>query len=163
MAKEDVADLPAVPPRKRRALQGVPDLWLALWASDEGLSRGDRSRAQSERERRRRLKPEKIVGLVIEQEGVTPQQLEGIKVSLMKSGASGLTYPRVPAPVHSACRALNLPITVAENRREVIRASHLVIAAPRTVNPIDTGVWELIRYARHRSTPSIIIAPDWRE
>lgn len=163
MAKDDVIELPAQVPRKRRALEAVPDMWLAVWANDDTLSPGDLKRAVGERQRRKRLRPDRVAGLVVEPEGVTPEQLAGIRAILERTQPTAIVQTYVPTKVHTVSKSVAVPITVLPDRREVVKQADVVIACPRTANPISEGVWELIRYARHRSTEVSIITPDWSE
>jgi hypothetical protein len=166
MAKEDIQDIPKSVPHKRGAIEGVPDMWLAIWAGDESLPPSQRKRAQEERDRRKALIPDKKLGLLVGQEGVTPQQLDKLKELLGTSGATEVHHPGVASKVHTACRALGVPVTPhrdvrvddAERMKLVVKASDRIIAAP----PVGSqpGVWDGIRYAKHRSLPVIVVQPD---
>ncbi len=166
MAKDDVADIPSSVPHKRGALEAVPDVWLAVWANDDKLPPSQRKRAQEERDRRKALVPDTKVGLLVGQEGVTPEQLDKLKELLASSGATEVHHPGVASKVHTACRALGVPVTPhrdvrisdAERMKLVVKASDRIIAVP----PAGTrhGITDGIRYAKHRSLPVVVIGLD---
>lgn len=164
MGKDDVVDLPVGPPRKRRALERAPDIWLARWLADESLVPADRRRVEQEKARRKTVTPDRVVGVVVGAEGVTPEQATAIQRALSASGATEIHHPWLPGRVHGMCRALGVPVRIADTPREAVRTADLVIAAPKESREPTTAsvsvVWELIRYARHRRTTVKIAMPD---
>jgi hypothetical protein len=170
--KSDVVeDMPAAPPRKRRQLEQVPDVWLAIWLDSEDLSPSDRRRCQDEKaERARRRKvAEHRVGLIVNQYGLTPDQLAKAIEALRGAGATEVHHGGVPSKLHNAARDLGVVhhkepgwLYSEERDQEVIRSVDAVIACPKetTVQTYATpGVWKAIGYARHRGLPVTVISP----
>lgn len=161
--------MPAAPPRKRRALEDAPALWLAVWLDSE-LSPSDRRRLEEEKARRKALTREHRVGLVVAQEGLTPVQLAAVIAAL--DGASEVHHGGVPSKLHNAAREYGVvhhrdawPFS-DERIKAVIRDSDAIIAAPKeqTIMPYATpGVWRWIGYARNRSLPVRVILPTGDE
>lgn len=169
--RED-APAPKHPPKKRYQLERALDLWLATWAHDEELPERERARVQDERDRRKALKPQRELGLLVEQEGVTPQQLELIVEKFRALQPTGIHHPWVQPRVHSACIELGVPVKVHRDvrdsfapMREVVLSSDIIVAAPRGMNrPSDpTPVWDSLLYARHRKLPLTLVLPNGTE
>lgn len=169
MKSDVVEDMPAAPPRKRRQLEQVPDVWLAIWLASEDLSLSDRRRCEEEKaERQRRRKvAEYRVGLIVNQYGLPPEQLAAAIEALQ--GATEVHHGGVPSKLHNAARELGVvhhkePGWVYSEERDqaVIRAVDAVVACPKetTVQTYATpGVWKAIGYARHRGLPVTVISP----
>lgn len=163
MAKEDVADIPARPPRKRYQIQNeqkIPDLWLATWAHDESLLDRERRFVQEERDRRKAQEPDRKVGVLVDAEDVTPAQLAFLEEKL--AGATEIHHPWTTRRVAGVCRRAKLPVTVHRGLRGVVLASDVVICAPRAPEDFRsrTPAWEAINYARHRKLGVVVMLPD---
>lgn len=158
---KDDAPPPRHPPKKRYQLENqskMPDLWLAIWANDTKLSDDERERVQEERDRRKALKPDLIIGIIVDQEDVTPPQLKVLKEQLANAGATEIHHVWAPRRVASACRRVGIPVTAHRTMHEVVQQSMRVIAAPR--GPADTPAWEAVKYAKHRRLPVTVILPS---
>jgi hypothetical protein len=157
MSKEDVADMPAQPPHKRRSLRAVPDVWLAVWAGSEILTPAEQRRVQEERERRKAQGVAQTrVAIVKGEEGMTPAQRRAI-LSAVPTGALVRHWQLSGGAEDLYREALN---------REV----DLMIAAPREMtmpNNVPTWerspVWAAIAYAKNRRIPVKIILPNGEE
>lgn len=162
--KTDLPDTPLHPPAKRRALEQAPDLWIAQWLAGDDLTPSERRRVEEVKARRRALVRDMRVGLVVGDAGVTPPQLLALADALGGSGATEIHHAGVTSRVHSACKAVGVPVVVhhGETLQHVVRVSDTVIAAPKeTYEPErKTGVWDIIRYAKHRNLAVTIIMPD---
>lgn len=155
MAKDDApAPETSQIPRKRRALEGVPDLWLAQWLA-RTLKPGERRRLEAEKERRKALRKRESFAVTTVQgvEGWTPRQADGILSAA--EGASSL---------------MRTVATDTEMVRRCIIGADLVIAGPREMSvPKNVPTWErspvwaAIAYAKHRRVAVKIIMPDGRE
>lgn len=163
MAKDDIADIPARPPRKRYQLQNeqkIPDLWLARWANDESLSERERKLVQEERDRRKVAAPDVVVGVLVDAEDVTPAQLDFLRERL--GNATQIHHPWTTRRVAGACRHAGALVTVHKELRDVVLSSERILAAPR--GPEDfrhrTPAWEAVQYARHRKLAVTVMLPD---
>jgi hypothetical protein len=171
--KTDIGDAPVAVPRKRRQLEKVPDLWIAQWLARDTTTPSERRKLEAIKQSRRNASPDNRVGLLIGDEGVTPQQFDAVEQLLRKSGATQIHHAGVTRNVHSMCRAIGVEVVVhdhprlpwgnAESMKEVVRESDLVVGAPRSGQPADESVWELLRYAKHRRTAVRAILPDGGE
>jgi hypothetical protein len=170
MAKEDVLELPAAVPRKRRQLESLLDVHIAKWLADDELQPGDRKRLEAEKARRKALVREHRVGLVVPQEGMTPIQQEVLTDLLLESGATEVHHGGVPSKLHNVAREIGVVHHRdtayrfdPERDREVVRCSDAVIAAPKelTIQTYATpGVWAIIGYAKNRNIPTKVVLPD---
>lgn len=167
--KDDVPPLPDRVPAKRRQVENILDLHIAMWLASDKLTPSERRRLEGEKARRKALAPERPVGLLVGREGVTPTQQAVVLDRLAASGATAIHHPGVAAPLHSACRRV-APVEVHRDVRSdhaalrvvVKQATHLVIGAPKENRPADSPVWDAVRYAKHRSTAVEVILPDGR-
>lgn len=169
--KDDV-EIPAKVPAKRKVLENPAltlDLWLAVWANDDSQPPGARKRAQEERDRRKALVPDVRMGVIVGDEGMTPAQRD--RVLELLSGAQ-------PTEIHfrldrvSHLRRVLLPIAQGSHRevphvdeQELVRASTSLLAAPKESEKPGTvvGVWEAVRYAKHRKVPVRVVMPSGEE
>lgn len=171
--KTDVVEgMPAAPPRKRRQLEQVPDVWLAIWLDSDHLSPSDRRRCEQEkadRAARRKLADFKV-GLIVNQYGLPKEQLTAAIEALQESGATEVHHGGVPRRLHNAAREIGVTHhqepgwRYAEERdKAVIYAVDAIIACPKetTVQTHATpGVWKAIGYAKHRGLPVTVILPN---
>lgn len=171
MSKRDlIEDVPAEVPRKRRALERAPDVWLAVWLDRDDLSAGDRKRAQAERDRRKaeRAREQLRLGVIVADEGLTPWQLMRLASAVVEAHPTAVLHTRVPRKMHGvlmeACRQSGaLAELVTGDDAAVVRQADAIVAAPREhgVQPYATpGVWSMIGLARHRSLPVWVVLPD---
>ena len=165
MSKQDVEDVPQQIPKKRRQLEAAPDVWLAVWLSRNDITPSERRRVQAVKDSRKAAIPDKPVGLLVGPEGLTPNQLESLKDALKSATPTEIHHPGVASTVHSLCRSLNVPVIVHRNdMKEVVKSTQFVIGTPKESREpnqkVGTGVWEMIRYAKHRSLVVKIITPD---
>lgn len=164
MREDALPDGPGPVPKKRRQLERALDVQLALWL-DGPLSARDRERVEAERERRKRGRRtvDLAVALVVGQEGATPAQREAIVAALRDLGATEVH--------HSGSKAAHLSALAvgarsvrhhAEGDKPLVRASAALVAAPKDQRPPTQprGVWDTVRYARHRGLPVRIVTPD---
>jgi hypothetical protein len=166
--KED-APVPDDIPRRRMALKTVPDLWIATWLARDDIAPSDRKRLEALKAERRAAVPDRPVGVVVGEEGMTPKQLATFKDVIVKSGATEIHHPGVSSSVHGMCKSLGVPVEVHHDVRdfhagniEVVKASKFVIAAPKgaAMGGRRKTVWDHVRYAKHRSVPVKVIMPD---
>ena len=163
--KDDVGE-PGPVPTKRRALHDAPAVWLAKWLERDDLTTRERKLVEAEKERRKSTSPDVRVGLIIPAEGVTPKQLDALREALPALNATEVHHGGVPSRVHTACRMLGVPVIHHDEPvgrdHEVVKASSIVVAAPKeTRAPVQkVGVWEVIKYAKHRSVPVRVVMPD---
>jgi hypothetical protein len=166
--KDDV-EIPPTPPRKRRALEQALPQWLAMWANDESLPPSQRRRAQAERDRRKRLVPDVIVGVIVGEEGMTPAQRGRLLELIAAARATELHHDwsrsshmrRLLLPLDD----LNVRVVPQQGDHELVRNSTTVVAVPKDVEKPDRveGVWEAVRYAKHRRLPVRVVMPDGNE
>lgn len=79
--KEDLGPPPPHPPHKRRQLEQSPAIWLAIWADNKDgvLTPSELRRVKEERERRKNLVVEEVLGFTGTRAGVTPQQKSTVR------------------------------------------------------------------------------------
>lgn len=174
MSKQDVLELPAEVPRKRRQIEALLDVHIARWLAGEGdngmLTDGERKRLEKEKARRKKLRRDHRVGLIIPQEGMTPVQQAEMTRLMLESGATEIHHGGVPSKVHNLAREIGVVHHRdtawrfdPERDKEVIRESDAIIAAPKegSVQTHATpGVWQMIGYAKHRNIPTTVVLPD---
>lgn len=165
-------DAPAPPrvPRKRRQIEKVPALWLAQWLARHDLPARDVAMVQAEKDRRKKLSPDRVVGFFDEPRGMTPAQRDTLKELLAEIKPTKVThqggYRGAVSKFHGICLAMKIPIEQPVDEREICKIADVVIATPKdTREPArkmdsDEGVWGPIRYARHRGVQVRVIMPD---
>jgi hypothetical protein len=165
MAKEDVKELPQIP-AKRRQIEQMLDLHIAMHLARDDITPGERKRLQIEKERRKKLRPDKRVGIILGVEGATPQQIDVILEMLGDLNPTEVHYTRLPKALYRAVLSKASKLkehTLWNNAQDVARNSDVVIAAPKeTREPtgFKQGVWAYIKYAKHRSIPTTVVLPD---
>jgi hypothetical protein len=168
IAKEDIPPLPAHPPKKRKAMEQVLDIHLAIWANGTGLTPSEYRRVNEERERRKQFRVvNERIGVVLGREGTTPEQQEKLRELLSGRRIASVLHPWVPGPVHHICAQGSKGATVIvvgdpktdvrDAWKTVVKNATLVIAFPRGE---DGELWDTIRYTRHRNIPIIVIMPS---
>lgn len=159
--KEDVGPLPERPPAKRRQLEQTPDLWIAQWLAGDTLTPSERRRLEVEKQRRKDARPERVVGVLVGHEGVTPEQFHSLLAAVLALNPTGIVHPGLQSRLHMQLRALEVPLTVlAGDFQGVVKAANAVLVAPREQAPTDSAMWEMLRYAKHRSLPARAVLPD---
>jgi hypothetical protein len=143
------------------------DIHLAMWAHSETLPKSEKKRVEEERKRRKQERRAERVGLLVGNEGITPEQFVRM-AELLNGERAAMTeiwHAPVSGPVHSLCKSYGVDVEVvktprvtdAERERIVIKNSTKVFAFPRGE---DGPLWDLIRYTRHRNTPITVIMPN---
>lgn len=173
MSKDDLPPCPERPPKKRKALNDAPDIWLRTWLERSNLTPSERKKVQEVVDHRRAERKRETVrlGVLVGHEGMTPQQVLALEnvfsISGMELGSIHLTW--VPSKIYQMCVRRGVSVVVHEGRTwtaqasEVVKNSDLIIAAPKeTQEPVQkvTGsVWGMVKYAKHRSVPVKVIEP----
>jgi hypothetical protein len=169
VSKDDVPQLPAAVPTKRRQIEGLLDAHIAMWLAGDSITYGERRRLEGEKRRRKQSSRERSVGLLISQEGVTPEQQAGVEFLLRKSGATVIHHHSLPSRLHQACRQIAEVVVhqsgaYQDRLREVIHDADSFIAAPREMrepNQKEDGtVWWAIKHAKHRRKSVLTVLPD---
>jgi hypothetical protein len=166
--KEDVPERPERVPRKRRQIEDLLAIHLAEFLALDTITPSERRLLEKEKARRKALVPDNPVGLLVGQEGVTPQQLDGVQRVLAESQPTEIHHPFTAGRLHTLCRSLGVPVHVHRDVRrgmeDVIRQSLAVVALPRERSESfsSSPVWEMIRRAKHRKVAVHIVLPDGR-
>jgi hypothetical protein len=186
--KED-APTPPRPPRKRRQMERALPVWLATWATDESLTPSERRRAQEERDRRKALQPEVVVGFVGAREGLSPGQRARVRELL--AGATEAHHGDGlggDAQFHEIAGELGVPVVLhpplgrrafskaerqfraeppADRTKAIVRqvngAGALLVAPREGREPERVGEgtpWAAVRYARDRGCRVRVVMPD---
>jgi len=137
---KDDAPLPDAVPHKRRQVETLLDRHIAMWLASPDITPSERRRLQAEKDRRKALTPEDRVVVLVGREGMTPQQRA--RMAELVAGATSVAKGCSP---------------------DVVKTADRVVATPKeTQEPVrkDTGVWAMIRYAKHRRLPVSVIMPD---
>lgn len=162
-------DAPARPPKKRRQLEdpNTLDRWLAVWANDESLTPSERRRVQVERERRKRAKPTKALGVLVADGGASPEQVAGLRESVELALPTEVHHVFCAGKVHSTCKATGANVVVLRGEsgsceREIVQAADEVIGIVSSMQMPEakTGTWASLRYAKDRGLPVKIIWPN---
>jgi hypothetical protein len=164
--KTDVV-MPSRPPKKRRVLEDAAqtlDVWLATWATDKKLTPSERARAQRERDRRKAEVQEVRVAVIAGREGITPPQATRIREYLEAVAATDvLLVGRASRGVGPyLAKGGSLRVVASELARDAVRDADRVVAAVKGPSvPVEKeGVWDAVRFAKHRSTPVTVLLPD---
>lgn len=168
--KHDVGPLPARVPAKKRQVEQLADLHIAQWLDGDGLTPSERRKLEEEKARRRALVPDRVLGVLVGEEGLTPVQFGVLAMAVKRSGATAIMAPRVARLLYSTCGQVAPTQTVFaktydEAMKEIVRQSHFVVAGPKErFEPAkkDQGVWAMVRYAKHRSLAVTVVTPDGR-
>jgi hypothetical protein len=155
---------PGPVPKKRRALEQAPDVYLAVWLADPKLTPGERKRVSQERESRRKRHQRVVLGLLVGPEGVTPKQLAILYDTLSKSPPSEIHHCGVASNVHTICRRFADRVVRhdAGTQHDMLRHVTRVVGLPKEMSvpkSTKTGTWGDIKYAKHRGLPVVVIMP----
>lgn len=166
--KEDVGPLPDAVPKKRRQIEQITDLHLAMWLDAESdITPLERKKLTAEKERRKTLKPDIILGVVCCTEGATPDQLRTLRKVLLRIAPTEVHQHPLPSKVNFIVKSLGTQRAVHNAPGEVVRASTVVVALPKETEKFLASskslIAESIKLAKHRSTPVRVILPDGRE
>lgn len=172
MSNDDI-EIPTTVPRKRRQVEAALDKWVAVWLERDDLTPSERKRLEEEKARRKqeRAREGQPVGVIVGVEGATPQQVAALREALGTANAIEIHHPGVSSAVHAACRTVGVPVVVHgvrdrdEAMKEVVRSSGLVFGVVKeTTEPINkSGVWGMVRYAKHRRLPVRVFLPSGDE
>ena len=163
--KDDV-EIPTVVPKKRRQIEHALDKWIAVWLSRDDLTPSERRRLEAEKQRRKTAAPTVAVGILVGDEGLTPQQRAWLSDFLAEAHVDELHWPERALPhLRKVARDLSPGIETHATHADVVRAATIVVAAPKeTEKPAEvSGVWEAVRLAKHRSLPVKIVMPNGEE
>lgn len=170
MAKEDLPPRPDSPPRNRRQLEALPDLWIAEWLAGDTLKPGERKKLEALKESRKHRKPDVVLGVVVASEGMTPEQFKTFQRVLPLMGATEVHHTYLPGKVYRVIKELGVPLVIHDEHQatngDVVKAATVLLAAPKepdTKTYATPGVWSIIGSAKHRSLPVRIVLPDGKE
>lgn len=164
--KDDVGPLPDTVPKKRRAIEQLADLHVALWLAGDDITPLERKKLTAEKERRKTLRPPVKVGLLVPQEGLTPLQFKAFQEALPSMGATEVHFPELPSKVYYVVKQVagaerhkyGVALGYADALAKVVRESTVVLAFPKGAEAKD-AVNANIKYAKHRSIPVRVIGP----
>lgn len=170
--KDDIPPLPDAVPKKRRHIENILPVHLAMWLDDSsGITPLERKKLRAEHERRKFLKPDVVLGVVVGSEGMTPPQFRTFQRVIVGMGATEVHHARLPAKVYHVTKSLEVPIVLhgdleLYDPREMVRKCTVIVAAPKeqTVQSYSSGgVWSVVGFAKNRSLPVKVILPDGKE
>lgn len=179
MAKEDVPPLPDEVPRKRKQIEKLLDVHIAMWLAKDDLSPGDRKRLQEEKDRRKKRNPDYHIGFFGSRTGMTPEQklevliqLESFAVDVDKftahylidvRGGSAQNFHRIVKKVHhqgyyNVMVDIQLYPDIEGSMQEIIKASTHLIVTPKEAGEIrEECVARAISYAKAREVPILLV------
>ena len=165
---KDDAEIPNAVPRKRRQLERALDRWIAAWLASEQLTPSERRRLEAEKERRKALRRASSVelGLIVAPEGLTPAQLAHLIEFVGEARPVRLHWKHGNMPLlRKVLGGLEIGAFTEQHPddRDVVRAATLVVAAPKESQQSSSEVWAMIRYAKHRKTPVMVVMPNGDE
>jgi imidazolonepropionase-like amidohydrolase len=114
------------------------------------------------------------VGFTGTRKGMTPWQLEGVKVFLVRAisdGAKDFHHGcAVGADTEAAALAKRLGFNIVEHpatgdplgrNRKIVAASERMVAAPGEAKELlRSGTWATVRYSRKAGVPLSVVLPD---
>ena len=166
---KDDAPAPETVPTKRRHIEAAPDLWLRQWLARDDLWVRDRRRLEKEVKRRKDAKPQVNLVVVAGEEGTTPEQVRRAREELDRIQPTKVIFIGRLAkithlfPSDSDIETDYLPVLGKAEVRNVIRDNAtIVLAFPKEPLKPDKvlGVWDAVRFAKHRNLPVRIVLPD---
>lgn len=170
MAKEDVPPLPERIPTKRRQVEQLLDVHIAMWLADESISFSERKRLENEKRRRKNSKLEVQHGVVVPKEGVTPEQQQIFSGLLLQERVQVVHHHILPSRLHQLCRIAAQEVVVhrggeyGERLRSTVRNSDFLFAFPKELREPDAKVegtvWWAVKYAKHRGLPVTVVLPN---
>lgn len=182
--KDDIPPLPDLVPKKRRHIENILPVHLAMWLDEgSGITPLERKKLSLEFERRKLLKPEVKLGVVVGSEGMTPPQFRTFQRVLPGMAATEVHFPRLPSKVYQVVKKLDIPCSLhgdpeLYDYRLMLRECTVIIATPKetfrykpgttpelskVLESMQGGLWDMIRFARNRSLPVKVILPDGKE
>lgn len=174
--KDDVGPLPDAVPKKRRQIEQIADLHLAMWLDEgSGITPLERKKLTAEKERRKFLKPDVLLGVICAEEGATPEQLRKLREVLPRIAPTKIHQHPLPGKVNHVVKSLGVPVSVHSMKPgyqmasmgEVVRESTVVVAITKETEKYLSGsgspVAMSIKLAKHRSTPVRVILPSGEE
>lgn len=162
---KDDAPVPERLPRKRRELEDALDRWLAVWLAREDLTPSERRRLEEEKARRKALTPDVQVALIVGNEGMTPAQHDRASDLLGAMGATEVFYLQYVARHVRRLQQVTPMSTGFGDEREMLREATAAIATPKEPEKpnVVQGVWDAVRFAKHRKIPVRVVMPDGKE
>lgn len=163
--------LPAQVPRKRRPFEQLLDVHIAMWLAGDDITPSERRRLEDLKAQRKRERAVdgQVVGVLLPEEGVTPEQRAAVIEQVTKLNPTAIHHHGVSSPIHQACRRL-APVEVHrgfdyQGHMEVVRHPdvEVIVAAAKetTVQPYALdGVWHAVGLARHRRMPTTVVFPN---
>lgn len=167
--KEDLGPAPEEVPTKRNVLQDegrTPTIWIRQWLGRDNLWIRDRKRLERELERRQEAKPQVKLAIIAGKEGVTPHQVRKTRELLERMEPTEVAFVgRVAKIAHLFSEDAHYKADYYSDitfGRDVVRDATVVIAYPKEADKphVVNGVWDLIRFAKHRNTPVRIVMPN---
>lgn len=179
MAREDIPPLPKTIPRKRRQIERLLDVHIAMWLAQHDLPPGDRKRLEEEKADRRRKNPEVRISFWGSRTGMTPQQKEAVQGYILEfrpksvhylastGGTSAYNFHRICKKLHHQ-REYDIQLDLVTYRdipgamQEIIKQGTVVIMTARanSYDGLEPDFVEAYRYARDRKLPIRFIWPD---
>lgn len=165
--KEDVGPLPTTVPKKRNQIETIADLHLAMWLAGDVITPLERKKLVAEKERRKYLKPDVILGVICCDEGATPEQLRKLREVLPRIAPTEIRQHPLPGKVNYIVKSVGVKRAVEDSPSEVVRVSTVVIALPKEtakyLSASKSVIARSIALAKHRTTPVRVILPDGTE
>jgi len=192
MSKEDLGDAPEQVPKKRRALEQAPDLWVAQWLARDSLTPSERRRVQEVKDSRKRPAVRVIVGFTGTRSGMTPQQKSLVREALRgadeahhgdcigadeqfhelarREGVDVVIHPPSDAKQRAWCQGairVEQAKPYLDRNKDIVQASTVLVGTPKELYEPQPGrgqgTWSTIRYARNRSVRRRVFMPDGKE
>lgn len=174
--KDDVPT-PTRVPAKRRQLEDrsvILDRHIAEWLAGAEITPSERRRLETEKQRRKQLEPDHPLGLIVAQEGMTPEQWAAVCDVMRVMQPTEVVHTRLSRRQHGTlvgiCQSLGARTRLVADMRDeeaaakaLLHEVEMVVAAPRetTVQTYATpGVWSVIGLARHRRLPVQVVLPN---
>lgn len=169
--KEDLGPRPDRPPKSKRQLAQLPDVWIAEWLASDTIMPGDRKKLETIKEERKHRHPDVKLAILLGPEGMTPEQFRTFQRMIPSMNATEIHHTRLPGKLYRVIKEQGVPSIMYDDFgggiQDMIRDSTVAIAFPKetTRQPYSTrrSVWSDIGYAVHRSMPVKVIMPDGRE
>lgn len=169
---KDDAPAPDKIPQKRALLQDrerTPDLWLRQWLVRDDLHYRERRRISAEIERRKESRLSVRLAVIAGPEGVTPQQVRVARDQIKRIQPTEVRLVGQTVKMHRLfAKDLNAFVDYGDIHpegdlaRSLIRSATVVLAFPKErYKPTQVeGVWDAVRFAKHRDLPVRVILPD---
>lgn len=165
---KDDAPAPDRIPTKKRQLEQALDAWLHVWLAKPDITYRERKRILAEQGRRKQVRPAVRLALIAGQEGITPHQIRITRDLLERIAPTEVrTVGQVAKLERLLPDDLNVHLDYGNTAdvglaRSIVRDSTVVVAYPKEPLKPDKveGVWDAVRFAKHRNLPVRIVMPD---